>query len=171
MARKIDVKWSKRKVVHRWNDGWTVEVLDNKRDLEIEDALLFGKQSCLTSNHWPFWVDGNGYLLYSVRDERGWPQATLLFGEAIFTLVNRFFQAHPGYTREAIYDQDPRILDGRAVIALQCCPEFMPNSDPNCTKPVTRRVKLWYEDLPRARRNNGGDVRGIQQKLLTTGKG
>ena len=143
--------WKERNVIHEWDDGWTIEVLRDARDLKLENILLFDDQACLAEPHWPFWVKDGGYLLYSVRDEEGWPQATLLFGRAPFVLVNRYYNAHPGYTACQAFDQEPRLLDGKAIIALQCCPKDMGGGDLRESRKVTKRVKKWYNALPKAK--------------------
>jgi hypothetical protein len=151
VARKgvrIRPRWEEREAVHTFEDGWTIEWLRTKRDLRLENRLLFYGNACLEEKHWPDWIEGGSYLMLSLRDPDGFPKATILLGNHVFVATNRMFDAHPGYCFEHIFDQRPRRVGDFWVIALQCCPAGYPDSDRREKEDETKRVKAWYEALP-----------------------
>lgn len=68
---KIDIPWEKRAVVHDFGDGWTIERVETRNDLEIEGGIL---NHC-ASDHFHR-ISAGEELILSLRNPNGVSKAT-----------------------------------------------------------------------------------------------
>jgi hypothetical protein len=166
-----EAKWERRDVLHTFDDGWTIELLDTTTDRKTESDLVFQGRACITGGEWDKWLGNGSHLLLSLRDPEGNPKATLLFGEAGFILEARAGHGYVPYAGCKAFDQQPRCLNGKPIIALQCCPPGYMAGDTGERLDETKRVKAWFEALPLAEefqgwRCNDADTRTAAQEFV-----
>lgn len=148
-------EWEQRDVLHAFEDGWTIELLETTADRKIESNLVHRGMACITGGQWDKWLGDGSHLLLSLRDTEGLPKATLLFGEADFVVAARAGHDYVPYANCKAFDQRPRCLNGKPIVALQCCPPGYMAGDTGERTEETQRVKAWFEALPLAQDFDG----------------
>jgi hypothetical protein len=146
-------------VIHTFEDGWKIVNLKDSEELKRENEVVHNGRACLQNGGWLKKLEKETMLLMSLRDTEDNPRATLLFGDADFILESRAGTGYEPYAGCKVYDQRPRtIWKGKSVISLQCCPPGYIGGDVREATEESRRVKEWYEGLPKSSAFRGWDV-------------
>lgn len=138
------------KLIHSFEDGWTIVTLEDHDELKRENDVVHNGRACLTNGGWQTKIQSGKMLLMSLRNENDEPRATLLFGDADFIIQTRAGSGYEAYAGCKVYCQSPRRIKRgmKPVVSLQCCPPGYIGGDTSGRTPEYHRVKDWYENLP-----------------------
>lgn len=146
--------WEETEPVHTFEDGWTIVPVRTTHDRTLE-ARLFDGMACINGGEWTEWLESGHKVLLSLRNPEGKPHATILLGDAEWTIKARAGFDYAPYAHCKQGDQTPRCLDGKPVISLQFCPRGHMAGDPGERHELTPRLTAWFTSLPVAEEYEG----------------
>lgn len=172
--------WEERKVVHTFDDGWTIEVSERPNDRYL-DGKHAGVYSCIfpgyghrftyigldgnkTEDPWgDIYLASGLYMILSLRDPDGKPHGHMTFGEATAVAkavssvdyvgigkVGAYLSHSPGWKNFA-----PHVINEGEWFMLECVMGY--NSGPK------ERCKTWYDALPRPKWAEGLDFEYMRE--------
>lgn len=174
--------WEERKVVHTFDDGWTIEVTETKNDRYHDGKNVEGVYSCIypgyghrfgylaadgtrTDDPWgDIYLPSGKYMILSIRDPKGKPYGHMTFGEAnavveANTKLDRMPMGKVGVyfnTNPGWKGYAPKIINEGEWCLLECVTGYNQGD-------VTTRCREWYTDLPRPEWAEGLDFTYMRQ--------